>query len=118
MIPKHRKKTMMKLQKRHLIAKYFLFPVLCLLFSSSILLAEKGSLSFQPLEIQNGSDRLGDSSLALQAIIFQKGSAVALIGGRVVREGDLVDGARILDMTSQQVTLERGEDTFRLVFHG
>ena len=48
------------------------------------------------------------SDLQLQAISAQDGIAVAVINQRVVREGDLVDGARIVRIGAAEVVVEVG----------
>lgn len=44
--------------------------------------------------------------LALTGIIFEQASPCALINDRIVKEGDVVEGARVIRISSNEVSLE------------
>ena len=59
-----------------------------------------------------------DPGLSLSAISWKDGEAIALINDFVVREGDVVEGARVIDITSGSVILNRDGRRFNLTLSG
>ena len=58
----------------------------------------------------------GVAGLALQGIVYEKGGAsYALINGEVVREGEEVEGVKVLKIDADAVTIQAEEQTHRLV---
>lgn len=50
----------------------------------------------------------------LRAIKIERGRASAIIDGRVVTEGSVINGARVLKITREQVVIVEGDHTIEL----
>lgn len=64
--------------------------------------------------LDNGSVQ----DLVLYAIIYRKGDSAALINGQIVREGDSIGLAKVIDITETQVIVQQENEVFKLHFTG
>lgn len=59
-------------------------------------------------------ETLAQPQWRLQSTLVASQRRVAVINGRTVREGEMIDGARLLEITAAGVRLERGGQSFEL----
>jgi hypothetical protein len=55
--------------------------------------------------------------LKVQAILFQGAKSSLVINGRTFRLGDEVEGARIVNIAPQAITLEKGRELLQVGLH-
>ena len=63
-------------------------------------------------------DRIADSKLKLQALAWSDDAArrMAVINGRIVHEGESVDGYQVVEIRAEDVIVNEGGKSWRLEF--
>lgn len=63
-------------------------------------------------------DRIDDSRLKLQALAWSDDAArrIAVINGRIVHEGESVDGYQVIKIRQEDVVVNEGGKSWRLEF--
>ncbi|WP_075185702.1 hypothetical protein [Teredinibacter haidensis] len=94
------------------------FSFFCVLGMSSTLLANTGTDSVLPEKLRDPTQPLGytkvssgEKKLVLQAIYSSADRNEAIINGKLVRVGDLVDGAKIVQIREKSVVYRRSAES-------
>ena len=63
-------------------------------------------------------DRIEDSKLKLQALVWsdEVSKRMVVINGRIVREGESVDGYRVIEIHEEDVVVNQNGQSWRLEF--